>query len=36
MQPFPTTESSKFFLEHVAFAPVAGDIVIYNTKEDTY
>jgi hypothetical protein len=36
MQPFPTTEPSKFFKISIASAPVAGDIVNYNTKEDSY
>jgi hypothetical protein len=36
MQPFRSTETSKFFLGNIAFAPVAGDIVIYNTNEDSY
>jgi hypothetical protein len=36
MQPYPGTESSKFFKICIASAPVAGDIVNYNTKEDSY
>ena len=36
MQPFHSTESSKFAHENIAEAAVPGDIVIYNTKEDSY
>jgi hypothetical protein len=36
MQPFRSTETSKFLSQCIALTHGAGDIVNYNTKEDSY
>jgi hypothetical protein len=36
MQPFRSTETSNFFSRSIAWTLGLGDIVNYNTKEDSY